>query len=146
MNPGKFLGHPKLPKYLNKQGRNLLVYTDQAISRDPKNAGWVVPSGVPIRVATHHDRYQGKRVKRGLFRSSSGREINADVNGSYNILRKAVPAVFAQGIAHLKLHPIVLSLPDRRQDRRKQSPTPLAKAKLWHACPCWGVLYHMYWA
>lgn len=51
-NPGKFLGHPKLPKYLPKQGRNLLVYTTQAISRDPKNAGWVVPSGVPIRVAT----------------------------------------------------------------------------------------------
>jgi len=51
-NPGKFLGHPKLPKYLDKQGRNLLVYTAQAISRDPKNAGWIVPSQVPIRVAT----------------------------------------------------------------------------------------------
>ncbi len=51
-NPSKFLGHPKLPKYLNKQGRNLLVYTAQAISRDLKNAGWVVPSGLDIRVAT----------------------------------------------------------------------------------------------
>lgn len=51
-HPDKFKGHPKLPKYLDKQGRNLLVYSDQAISRDPKNAGWVVPSGVPIRVAT----------------------------------------------------------------------------------------------
>jgi putative transposase len=51
-HPEKFKGHPKLPKYLDKQGRNLLVYTDQAISRDHKNAGWVVPSGVPIRVAT----------------------------------------------------------------------------------------------
>ncbi len=40
-NPGKFLGHPKLPKYLDKQGRNLLVYTAQAISRDPRTrAGW----------------------------------------------------------------------------------------------------------
>lgn len=37
MNPQKFKGHPKLPKYLDKQGRNLLVYTEQAISRDPKN-------------------------------------------------------------------------------------------------------------
>jgi putative transposase len=51
-HPEKYKGHPKLPTYLNKQGRNLLVYTDQAISRDPKNAGWIVPSGVPIRVAT----------------------------------------------------------------------------------------------
>jgi putative transposase len=51
-NPAKFMGHPKLPKYLKKEGRNLLTYTEQAISRAPKNAGWVVPSGVPIRVAT----------------------------------------------------------------------------------------------
>lgn len=51
-NPSKFLGHPKLPQYLDKQGRNLLVYTEQAISRAPKHAGWVIPSGVDIRVAT----------------------------------------------------------------------------------------------
>jgi len=52
VRPGKFKGHPKLPKYLAKQGRNLLVYTDQAISRSKKNAGWIIPSDVPIRVAT----------------------------------------------------------------------------------------------
>lgn len=34
--------------------------------------------------------YKGKRVKRGLFRSESGREINADLNGALNILRKVV--------------------------------------------------------
>jgi transposase len=32
----------------------------------------------------------GKRVKRGLFRSSVGKLINADVNGAVNILRKVV--------------------------------------------------------
>ena len=31
-----------------------------------------------------------KRVKRGLFQSSIGKLINADVNGSLNILRKVV--------------------------------------------------------
>src|SRR5262245_46442917 len=51
-HPETFLGHPKLPKYLPKQGRNLLTYTTQAISRSPKNLGWVVPSGLPIRVAS----------------------------------------------------------------------------------------------
>ena len=51
-NPGKYLGHPRLPRYLEKQGRNLLTYTAQAISRHSKNAGWVVPSGLSIRVAT----------------------------------------------------------------------------------------------
>ena len=30
----------------------------------------------------------GKRIKRGLYKSNCGKIINADVNGSYNILRK----------------------------------------------------------
>lgn len=34
--------------------------------------------------------YKGKRIKRGLFKSSEGVLINADVNGSLNILRKVV--------------------------------------------------------
>lgn len=44
----------------------------------------------------HHDVYLGKRMKRGLFRTSTGIKINADVNGSYNILRKAFPDAFQQ--------------------------------------------------
>jgi putative transposase len=51
-DPSHFLGHPKLPKYLDKQGRNLLTYTEQAISRAPTNRGYVVPSGLDIRVET----------------------------------------------------------------------------------------------
>ena len=34
-----------------------------------------------------HERYAGKRIKRGLFISSSGILINADINGSLNIMR-----------------------------------------------------------
>ena len=37
-----------------------------------------------------HASYLGKRVKRGLFKSSTGKLINADVNGSLNILRKVM--------------------------------------------------------
>ena len=33
-----------------------------------------------------HDTYKGKRVKRGLFVSSKGIKINADINGSLNIM------------------------------------------------------------
>nr|DAQ30508.1 MAG TPA: endonuclease [Caudoviricetes sp.]DAU13332.1 MAG TPA: endonuclease [Caudoviricetes sp.] len=35
-----------------------------------------------------HDTYVGKRIKRGLFKSSKGILINADVNGAYNIMKK----------------------------------------------------------
>jgi IS605 OrfB family transposase len=48
----RFLDHPMLPKYLDKRGRNLLTYTEQAINRAPKNRGYVVPSGLDIRVKT----------------------------------------------------------------------------------------------
>ena len=34
--------------------------------------------------------YQGKRIKRGLFKSSQGKTINADINGALNILRKVI--------------------------------------------------------
>ena len=37
-----------------------------------------------------HENYLGKRIKRGLFRSAKNRIINADLNGSLNILKKVV--------------------------------------------------------
>ena len=54
----------------------------------------------------HHDKYVGKRVKRGLFRAADGRRINADVNGSYNIIKKAIPNAFSNGIAGVVGHPV----------------------------------------
>ena len=38
----------------------------------------------------HHDEYLGTRTKRGLFSSSIGVFLNADVNGAINIMRKFV--------------------------------------------------------
>jgi len=42
----------------------------------------------------HHEHYAGRRVKRGLFKTRSAKLINADVNGAYNIIKKAVPKAF----------------------------------------------------
>ena len=57
----------------------------------------------------HHEKYMGKRIKRGIFRSAKGILINADVNGSLNIIRKAVSKAFPQGnadgIEGVGLHP-----------------------------------------
>ena len=52
-----------------------------------------------------HETYVGKRIKRGLFRSGEGKLINADVNGAYNILRKAIPSVMTKGIEGLVVIP-----------------------------------------
>lgn len=53
-----------------------------------------------------HTVYAGKRVKRGLFIAAGGRQINADVNGSYNIMRKVIPDAFSEGIGGAVVHPV----------------------------------------
>ena len=52
-NPDKFTGQPKLPKYKHKtQGRNLLIYTIQAISFTGLRKGFVKLSGTDIVIPT----------------------------------------------------------------------------------------------
>ncbi|MFN3380790.1 MAG: IS200/IS605 family accessory protein TnpB-related protein, partial [Runella zeae] len=53
-----------------------------------------------------HELYAGKRLKRGLFKSKNGTLMNADVNGSANILRKAFPNAFADGIEGVVVRPV----------------------------------------
>jgi len=43
---------------------------------------------------------------RGLFKTERGTIINADVNDAYNIIRKAIPEAFADGIEGVGLHPV----------------------------------------
>jgi len=55
----------------------------------------------------HHDNYLGKRISQGLFKSKEGIIINADVNGAYNILKKAVRNAFtSDGKEDVELHPV----------------------------------------
>jgi putative transposase len=54
----------------------------------------------------HQETYKGVRFTRGLFRSENGTILNSDVNGAYNIIRKAIPDAFAKGIEGVGLHPI----------------------------------------
>ena len=56
--PSTFTGRPKLPKYKHKTaGRNLLVYTMQAVSRGKRSLqrGIIKPSMLPIEVKTQQD-------------------------------------------------------------------------------------------
>lgn len=60
-----------------------------------------------------HDFYVGKRVKRGLFKSSNNFKINADCNGSLNIARKVIPNfninTIEKGIQGIVVSPIRLN-------------------------------------
>lgn len=50
-----------------------------------------------------HKEYSGKRIKRGLFQSSIGKLINADINGAINILRKVIGNSFVKKITNIGL-------------------------------------------
>jgi len=53
--------------------------------------------------------FSGYRKTRGLYKvKGENRYINADVNGSYNILRKAIPNVFTNGIEGIVVNPVLL--------------------------------------
>ncbi len=52
-------------------------------------------------------KFSGYRETRGNYKiKGKATRINADVNGSYNILRKVVPTAFAQGIEGVVVRPI----------------------------------------
>jgi len=56
-----------------------------------------------------HDKYAGKRISRGLFKSSKDILLNADVNGAYNIMKKAFPnAISVDGIEAFGLMPQII--------------------------------------
>jgi len=72
--------------------------------------------------------FSGRRVKRGMYKSGNERKINADVNGSYNIMRKASPNAFRSNgvedvnemLASLVVHPVRIVVPLRTQMSRKR--------------------------
>lgn len=65
-------------------------YVEQEESYTSK-ASFLDRDEMPVYNADNPQEYEfsGKRIKRGLYRSAKGIEINADVNGAANILRKS---------------------------------------------------------
>ena len=57
-----------------------------------------------------HETYLGKRIKRGIFKSSNGTLIHADLQASYNIMKKAIPEAFVNGLEGIGLYPGSLSI------------------------------------
>jgi IS605 OrfB family transposase len=53
-------------------------------------------------------KFKGKRVSRGLYKTGNNQLLNADINGSLNIIRKVIPDVIDQGIKGLPFNPVVL--------------------------------------
>src|SRR2546421_10469259 len=71
--------------------------------------------------------FSGKRIKRGLYRASNGRYINADINGAGNIIRKVAPNAFGQRavedgkevLASLVVHPVRIVVPLTKPESKR---------------------------
>lgn len=53
---------------------------------------------------------KSRRIHRGLFVSNDGKKINADVNGSLQIIKKVFPNAFSNGIKGIGLYPIRVTI------------------------------------
>jgi putative transposase len=78
-------------------------YSSKAIATDGNR--------LPIYKASPETKpiFSGKRIQRGFYKTRTGRIINADTNGSMNIVRKVIPDAF-EGIVGLPFIPVVLEL------------------------------------
>jgi putative transposase len=62
-DPSKFLERPRIPKYKHKtEGRNILIYTIQAISKPGLKCGLIQPSLLPIEVLTQQKEVHQVRI------------------------------------------------------------------------------------
>jgi putative transposase len=82
---GKFYQIPyrkliiKLKNELEKNNQKLIITEESYTSKC---------DALALEKIGKHENYKGKRIKRGLYSSSTGKLINADLNGAINIMRK----------------------------------------------------------
>ena len=98
VNNQKFIQIPYL-KLVNQlqykcklEGINVIIQEESYTSK----SSFIDNDFIPTFKSTTELNYKfsGRRIMRGLYKSLEGRLINADLNGSLNILRKAVPNAF----------------------------------------------------
>ncbi|MCC5603674.1 RNA-guided endonuclease InsQ/TnpB family protein [Nostoc favosum] len=89
-------------------GINVILSEESYTSK----ASFLDLDNIPVYKKGVNHNFSGKRIKRGLYKASSGQLINADTNGSYNIMRKAVPNAFAEGIEGIVVCPVKVKLPN----------------------------------
>ena len=73
--------------YLSKlYGINLILQEESYTSK----ASFLDNDDIPTYGRDDNHKFSGSRIKRGLYKTSKGTLINADINGSLNILKKAL--------------------------------------------------------
>lgn len=85
-------------------GINVQVISEQYTSK----ASFIDNDIIPERFEKYQ--FSGERIKRGLYKSKNGVLINADVNGSFNILRKCNSEFTYDRVKGVSLTPIRINV------------------------------------
>ena len=88
---------------------------------------------IPTYGEAKEPKFSGRRIKRGLYKAADGTIINADLNGSANILRKEFPDAFASHQPDFS-SVVIIRHPDLesvKRNRKKQlaEPKGISKSK-----------------
>lgn len=101
--------HGKLIKMLEYKCENYGINFKTIDERYTSKSSFIDNDVLPKYFGEYY--FSGKRTKRGLYISKKGIEINADVNGAYNILRKCNPKFrMNDRIEGVSFHPIRISV------------------------------------
>ncbi len=99
--------HSRLIEMLEYKAR--LVGIDVIVQEESytSRANFLGLDSIPVYGKTEKEPvFTGKRIKRGLYKTSVGQLINSDVNAAYNILKKAIPNAFSNGIESCVVQPM----------------------------------------
>ncbi len=89
-------------QYKAEEARINVILTEESFSSGTSFLDGEMP------VKANYDK--SRRVYRGLFISNKGIKINADTNASFQILKKAFPKAYANGIEDLMLNPVRVNI------------------------------------
>ena len=109
-------------RYLSERYKISVIEQEESYT---SQASFLDHDTIPVRAENNdaHYMFSGRRIQRGRYRSADGRVINADLNGSANIGRKAFPALYNAVNGPDFSKAIVIRHPDleaAKQNRQKQ--------------------------
>ena len=90
-----------------REGIRIILQEESYTSK----ASFLNLDNIPVYGDNQLKHFSGYRKSRGLYKLRGKKiYINADVNGSYNILRKAIPKAFANGIEGVSVNPTIIKI------------------------------------
>ncbi|QDL08747.1 transposase [Brasilonema octagenarum UFV-E1] len=110
-----FIPHARFVELLSYKARLVGIKTIIHEESYTSLADFLKFDPIPVYVQAHCKlvTFSGKRIQRGVYRSGTGVLIHADVNASFNILRKVIPTAFSQGIEGVVVRPVSVT-PDKQ--------------------------------